>query len=95
MKAAVHFLRRRAIILIGVIMVGCLASGGSCPCGADSDTPFDQHDLGFAGRHVVENSCVCQCGDATPVARPKQDGCTVHEIACEDLEGGSRTFTCY
>ena len=40
-------------LAIGMIGVGCLDSPG-CPCGAEPEDPFAEHDSSYSGQHVVD-----------------------------------------
>lgn len=83
---------RRFAPLALLLLSGCL--GLRCPCGSDSSDPLSQHDLTFAGSHTLLEECECRCGDAAPVARPRDRDCVDYEAPCVDDEGRERTLVC-
>lgn len=85
----------RALALALALLVGaCALIEGGCPCGSDPSDPLSQHDLSFAGDHIVDATCVCRCGNAEPEAFPKDGDCSEHEAECEDPSGRSRERVC-
>jgi hypothetical protein len=85
----------RWLVLPTLVLTACLASEPGCPCGAAAEDPLAEHDPSFTGRHVVDDECVCRCGDGEPLARPREASCAVHEVDCVDPSGVSRRLTCY
>ncbi len=82
--------------LLGLLVCGgCALLDSGCPCGSDPSDPLAEHDLAFAGDHVVDDQCVCRCGDREPEAFPKRGSCEEHETACEEPEGTPRRYTCH
>ncbi len=77
-------------LLLGLAS-GCVTGESGCPCGADTNAPFAEHDLSFSGSHTVDNACICQCGDADPQAFPKDRACGDYETDC----GSNDRWACY
>ncbi len=80
-------------LLVGA--AGCGLLEGGCGCGADPSDPLAEHDLSFAGTHVVDDQCVCRCGDDEPEAQPKIQACKDYEDVCEDRDGRERRSICH
>ena len=81
---------------LGLAVVACIATDGFCPCGSDPDDPLAEHDLSFVGDHLVNNECVCQCGDDPVIGTPKDDGeCPNDGEPCTDELGREHELDCY
>jgi hypothetical protein len=81
------------VLVVGLTGVGCLNSPG-CPCGAEPDDPFAEHDSSYIGEHVVDNECVCQCGADTPFGLPIDGECSEYNGPCIDDNGDSADLVC-
>ena len=85
-------------VVAATLMAGLLSLGGclglGCPCGTDPSKPLREHDPNYAGRHVLELECQCQCGDDPLVPRPRDRGCREYETSCVDRAGERRTLLC-
>jgi hypothetical protein len=74
----------------------CAIGQSGCPCGGDPEAPLTEHDLQYAGRHVLTTGCVCQCGADTPVQGPREgDLCPDDGRECVDAAGRAESFACY
>ena len=82
-----------ALALVAALLTGC-ALNAECPCGSEQSDPLSEHDLSFDSPHVVQDECVCQCGDDVPFGAPRDRECTDYEQACVDEDGVSRTLVC-
>lgn len=78
-----------------VAMVGACGIGGGCPCGAEPSLPVGQHDLAFAGQHVVYDECICQCGEGEVFGMPRDRLCREYQGTCEDSDGSLQSLVCY
>lgn len=88
-----HTLVGATVLAAAMAASGCFPDAG-CPCGADSSDPVSEHDLGFDGRHIVDDECVCQCGDDAPYGEPVVQECSDYEEACVDRNGTTQMLQC-
>ena len=77
---------------IALAFSGC--GGGSCGCGASTDAPLSEHNLAYAGDHVVDAQCVCRCGEAEAFSYPADRPCDDYETVCAVPSGRVEHLRC-
>jgi len=84
------------IAALGLAAAACIATDGFCPCGTDPDAPLGSHDPEFAGDHLVNDACICECGEDPVIAADKDDDgdCPDDGQACTDELGRSHEIDC-
>ena len=86
-------------LLLGLTLLfltagGCVLNTPDCPCGADPSDTLTEHDLSFEGSHLVDDECVCRCGNDEPFALVRDRSCGEYVGPCEDNAGEPRTLVC-
>ncbi len=76
------------------LLGACVLDAPGCPCGANTNDPYSQHDQSYESSHVVDDECVCQCGADAPFGQPQDRQCSEHEQGCEDSQGNPQTLVC-
>ncbi len=82
-----------AAACLALVASGC-GAGTSCGCGAPTGAPLSEHNLAFAGDHIVDARCVCRCGNDAPESFPADRACSDYETSCVDSAGSRSTFRC-
>lgn len=78
---------------MGLTWVACLNNPG-CPCGSEPSDPFSEHDSSYLGEHVVDNECVCQCGDDPPFGLLEDRECSEYNGPCTKDDGEAAELIC-
>ena len=92
MSGYIAHVRHLGLLLAPFVLAGCLAT--ECPCGSDPSDPLSEHDLTYPGNHLVEDECVCRCGDDDPIAFPRDRECAEYERACVNAAGEPAERVC-
>ncbi|MEM9072766.1 MAG: hypothetical protein AAGE52_29945 [Myxococcota bacterium] len=85
-------MRLLPLLALLILAAGCFEVG--CPCGSDPSDPLSQHDLSYAGLHVLEAECACRCGGDAPIAYPRDRDCSEYEGECVDESGAPAELSC-
>lgn len=85
-------------VLVVVAMTALLgtscAASNECPCGSDSSDPYSEHDQAFLGSHVLDDECVCWCGDDPPYVIARDKPCAEYSGVCDDTDGARSRLVC-
>ncbi len=88
----------RPVLVAVVAMIALLgtsyAASNECPCGSDSNDPYSEHDQTFLGSHVLDDECVCRCGDGPPYVIARDKPCAEYSGACDDADGVRSLLVC-